>query len=157
VFQDAHLLPWRTVLDNVALPWNSWMSSGKRAMRRHDALQQVNLYEAEDRYPAQLSGGHADASIAGAPLSHEAATAPARRPFAAWTRLRGFAWTFNCVTYGGRAGSRGLRDPLDIRSRIPGERAVVLTKRVVESSWIAARSSAGTQRRLATDPRWETR
>jgi NitT/TauT family transport system ATP-binding protein len=58
VFQDAHLLPWRTVLDNAALPLEL-MGIGReqRYQRTHATLQQVSLIEAEDRYPAQLSGG----------------------------------------------------------------------------------------------------
>jgi NitT/TauT family transport system ATP-binding protein len=58
VFQDAHLLPWRNVLDNAALPLE--LMGLARAERRDaalGALGQVNLLEAVDRYPAQLSGG----------------------------------------------------------------------------------------------------
>jgi len=58
VFQDAHLLPWRTVLDNTALPLE--LLGIKRAERYAQAralLAQVGLAEAETRYPAQLSGG----------------------------------------------------------------------------------------------------
>jgi NitT/TauT family transport system ATP-binding protein len=58
VFQDAHLLPWRTVLDNAALPLELMgVERGQRYATARTALQQVSLYEAEDRYPAQLSGG----------------------------------------------------------------------------------------------------
>jgi NitT/TauT family transport system ATP-binding protein len=58
VFQDAHLLPWRTVLQNVALPLEL-MRVGRsvRLDASRDALEQVGLAEAIDRYPAQLSGG----------------------------------------------------------------------------------------------------
>jgi NitT/TauT family transport system ATP-binding protein len=58
VFQDAHLLPWRNVLDNAALPLE--LMGVDRIERREKALaalSQVNLLEAVDRYPAQLSGG----------------------------------------------------------------------------------------------------
>ena len=58
VFQDAHLLPWRTALDNVALPLEL-MGAGReeRFGKARSALDQVGLAEAEARYPAQLSGG----------------------------------------------------------------------------------------------------
>jgi NitT/TauT family transport system ATP-binding protein len=58
VFQDAHLLPWRTVLDNAALPLELMGVGREQRYRRARAtLQQVSLLEAEGRYPAQLSGG----------------------------------------------------------------------------------------------------
>lgn len=58
VFQDAHLLPWRTVLDNAALPLELMgVAREARYSAARAALEQVSLFEAEDRYPAQLSGG----------------------------------------------------------------------------------------------------
>ncbi|WP_317987821.1 ABC transporter ATP-binding protein [Hyalangium gracile] len=58
VFQDAHLLPWRSVLDNAALPLEL---SGMRRAERHAAarevLAQVGLGEFTARFPAELSGG----------------------------------------------------------------------------------------------------
>jgi NitT/TauT family transport system ATP-binding protein len=58
VFQDAHLLPWRNVLENAALPLEL-MGAGKaeRYQKARAALEQVGLSEALDRYPSQLSGG----------------------------------------------------------------------------------------------------
>ncbi len=58
VFQDAHLLPWRTVLANAALPLEL-MGVGREEChaRARVMLTQVGLSEAESRYPAQLSGG----------------------------------------------------------------------------------------------------
>ncbi|WP_428941016.1 ABC transporter ATP-binding protein [Fontivita pretiosa] len=58
VFQDAHLLPWRHVLGNVQLPLE--LMRVPRARRRAaalEAIEQVGLGDAIDRYPAQLSGG----------------------------------------------------------------------------------------------------
>jgi NitT/TauT family transport system ATP-binding protein len=58
VFQDAHLLPWRTVLENAALPLEL-MGAGRaeRLACASVTLAEVGLTEAESRYPAQLSGG----------------------------------------------------------------------------------------------------
>jgi|SRR5687768_5914279 len=56
VFQDAHLLPWRTVLRNVALPLELG-GQGDRLTRASRAIEQVGLADAITRYPAQLSGG----------------------------------------------------------------------------------------------------
>ncbi|MBX3155869.1 MAG: ABC transporter ATP-binding protein [Deltaproteobacteria bacterium] len=58
VFQDAHLLPWRTVLNNAALPLE--LQGVERARRNEvaaEVLAKVGLGDALDRYPAQLSGG----------------------------------------------------------------------------------------------------
>ena len=58
VFQDAHLLPWRTTLDNTALPLELMgVGRDERYAKASAVLAQVGLAEAEARYPAQLSGG----------------------------------------------------------------------------------------------------
>ncbi len=58
VFQEAQLLPWRTVLDNAALPLELM---GEPVELRHAkaraTLAQLGLEEAIEKYPAQLSGG----------------------------------------------------------------------------------------------------
>jgi NitT/TauT family transport system ATP-binding protein len=58
VFQDAHLLPWRSVLDNAALPLEL-MGIGReeRYAKTRSVLHQVGLDDAAARYPSQLSGG----------------------------------------------------------------------------------------------------
>ncbi len=58
VFQDALLLPWRTVADNAALPLElSGMPAGERHARAREALAQVGLAEATAKLPHELSGG----------------------------------------------------------------------------------------------------
>jgi NitT/TauT family transport system ATP-binding protein len=58
VFQDAHLLPWRNVLDNVALPLELMgVDRHKRREQSLVAIERVGLGEAAGRYPNQLSGG----------------------------------------------------------------------------------------------------
>ena len=58
VFQDAHLLPWRNVLDNAALPLELMgIGRAERHAKARGVLEQVGLLDAADRYPAQLSGG----------------------------------------------------------------------------------------------------
>jgi NitT/TauT family transport system ATP-binding protein len=58
VFQDAHLLPWRNVLDNAALPLEL-LGTGRdeRHAKARAVLHQVGLADAESRRPSQLSGG----------------------------------------------------------------------------------------------------
>jgi NitT/TauT family transport system ATP-binding protein len=58
VFQDAHLLPWRNVLRNVALPLElQGVDRKTRIAAARKVIAQVGLSDAEMRYPAQLSGG----------------------------------------------------------------------------------------------------
>jgi len=55
VFQDAHLLPWRTVEANVGLPLELRGRRDEAAVAR--ALAEVGLSDFAKRYPAELSGG----------------------------------------------------------------------------------------------------
>ena len=58
VFQDAHLLPWRNVLRNAALPLELMgVDRSARLESASKSLAQVGLDDAATRYPAQLSGG----------------------------------------------------------------------------------------------------
>jgi NitT/TauT family transport system ATP-binding protein len=58
VFQDATLLPWRTVQRNVELNAElQHMPKAERAAKAAEAIELVNLVGHEDKYPKQLSGG----------------------------------------------------------------------------------------------------
>jgi len=58
VFQDANLLPWRTVLDNVLLPLEL-RGSTKKSHKEYaiEVLEMVGLKDYLDAYPRELSGG----------------------------------------------------------------------------------------------------
>ena len=58
VFQQATLLEWRRVLQNVALPLEiTGMAEPERSERAREMLKLVELAEFADHYPWQLSGG----------------------------------------------------------------------------------------------------
>lgn len=58
VFQESHLVPWRNVLKNVALPLELMDKSPKESLEQAmQALETVGLSDAAHRYPSQLSGG----------------------------------------------------------------------------------------------------
>ncbi|WP_251451804.1 ABC transporter ATP-binding protein [Microbacterium sp. Marseille-Q6648] len=57
-FQQAGLLPWRTVAANIALPLEvHGVSRGERSARVAELAELVGLSDFIDRYPDQLSGG----------------------------------------------------------------------------------------------------
>ena len=54
VFQEPRLLPWRTALENV----NLVLGDGKNTLETAKKyLEMVNLSDAADKYPRELSGG----------------------------------------------------------------------------------------------------
>ncbi|WP_394777245.1 ATP-binding cassette domain-containing protein [Undibacterium sp.] len=67
MFQDSRLLPWKNVLDNVALG----LKRGDSAARH--ALQQVDLVERAGEWPSVLSGGQRQRVALARALVHEPA------------------------------------------------------------------------------------
>lgn len=58
VFQDATLLPWRTVLQNVELLAElDGLPKVERRRRSLDSIELVGLSGHEDKFPKQMSGG----------------------------------------------------------------------------------------------------
>ncbi len=58
VFQEATLLPWLTVAQNVEVPLRlRGTSAGEREAARQRVLELVRLADRADAYPRQLSGG----------------------------------------------------------------------------------------------------
>ena len=65
VFQQSNLMPWRTVLDNLALPLE--LAGVDRVARHNQAAQtldRIGLTGFERAFPAELSGGMAQRVIA---------------------------------------------------------------------------------------------
>ncbi len=60
VFQDANLMPWRTVMQNITLPLElQGVEAGTARARAQDWIELVGLQGFEDAWPADLSGGMA--------------------------------------------------------------------------------------------------
>ena len=71
VFQQALLLKWRTILDNVLLPAEIVGLPMKAARSRaRDLLNLVGLAGYEDKYPQQLSGGMQHRTAIARALAH---------------------------------------------------------------------------------------
>ena len=60
MFQDANLMPWRTVLDNIVLPLElAGMSKADRYTVAYELLEPLGLEDFAQAYPGELSGGMA--------------------------------------------------------------------------------------------------
>lgn len=88
VFQQALLLKWRTVLDNVLLP-SEFLGLPKREARdrARDLLALVGLEGQEDKYPKQLSGGQQQRVSIARSLVHDPKLVLMDEPFGALDAL----------------------------------------------------------------------
>lgn len=66
MFQDANLMPWRTVIENVALPLElAGVGRQERLERAAATLETLGLKEFAAVYPGELSGGMAQRTALG--------------------------------------------------------------------------------------------
>jgi NitT/TauT family transport system ATP-binding protein len=60
MFQDANLMPWRTVIENIALPLElAGVGKSERQAAAFDMLPRLGLNDCPTLYPGELSGGMA--------------------------------------------------------------------------------------------------
>jgi NitT/TauT family transport system ATP-binding protein len=84
VFQEAVLLPWRTVLDNVLLPAEILgLDKAKARARALYLIDLVGLSGFEERYPRELSGGMQQRVALCRALIHNPSVLLMDEPFAA--------------------------------------------------------------------------
>jgi NitT/TauT family transport system ATP-binding protein len=66
MFQDANLMPWRTVIDNLTLPLElAGVSKPERNREAGELLDLLGLSEFANSYPGELSGGMAQRTALG--------------------------------------------------------------------------------------------
>jgi NitT/TauT family transport system ATP-binding protein len=66
MFQDANLMPWRTVLENIALPLElSGIDKNTRYEAAEALLPRLGLVDFGQAYPGELSGGMAQRAALG--------------------------------------------------------------------------------------------
>jgi NitT/TauT family transport system ATP-binding protein len=88
VFQDANLLPWRTVLNNVLLPATVLKLDMKKATERaYSLLDLVGLKGFETKYPFELSGGMRQRVAIARALIHDPSVLLMDEPFGALDAL----------------------------------------------------------------------
>jgi NitT/TauT family transport system ATP-binding protein len=88
MFQEANLMPWRTVLDNIALPLEL---EGQPKTQRYETvrslLPRLGLADFEAAFPAELSGGMAQRVALGRVLIQRPSAMLLDEPFGALDAL----------------------------------------------------------------------
>ncbi len=88
VFQNINLMPWRTVLDNVALPLElAGVPRAARLRRAQELIRLVALDGFAHHYPHQLSGGMAQRAAIARTLAHDPDLLLLDEPFGALDAL----------------------------------------------------------------------
>lgn len=88
MFQKANLMPWRTVLDNIALPLElAGQTREARQRRVRDILPLLDLEEFAGAYPGELSGGMAQRVALGRVIVQEPEVLLLDEPFGALDAL----------------------------------------------------------------------
>jgi NitT/TauT family transport system ATP-binding protein len=88
VFQQANLMPWRTVLGNVLLPLElSELPPAQARPRAQTLLDLVGLCEFANAYPADLSGGMAQRVAIARALVHDPDVLLLDEPFGSFDAL----------------------------------------------------------------------
>ena len=131
VFQEANLLPWRTVFENTMLPAEiQGLDRARCAERARALLRLVGLAGFEDKYPMELSGGMQQRTAITRALLHDPALLLMDEPFGALDAMTREQMNLELL----RIWSEQRKTVFFITHSIPeavflGDRVVVMTPR----------------------------
>lgn len=140
VFQDARLLPWRRVIDNVAFGLEKTRASrAERRARALEMLELVGLASLAERWPHQLSGGQRQRVSLARALAVDPDILLMDEPFSA----------LDAIT------REGLQAELVRIRAATGKTIVFVTHDIEEATWLADRVVvlAGRPGRIAAEHR----
>lgn len=159
VFQQASLLPWRTVRGNVEFGLEVRREHPKELIRQrvNDAIAAVGLSQFADFYPHQISGGMQQRVNLARAFAMQAPLILMDEPFGALDALTKESMQDELVELMARAASTTMFITHDIREAIYlGDEIVVMSRR---PGRIAGRFrspfGAGRTRRITEDPRFD--
>ncbi len=131
MFQDANLMPWRTVRDNIALPLElAGVDQPRRYAAVETLLPALGLVDFALAYPGELSGGMAQRAALGRVLIQEPALLLLDEPFGALDALTREQISFDLLRMWARHKPTVLMVTHDINEAVLlSDRVLVMTPR----------------------------
>jgi NitT/TauT family transport system ATP-binding protein len=131
MFQDANLMPWRTVLDNIALPLElAGVPKEQRYAAVHELLPVLGLDEFAGAFPGELSGGMAQRVAIGRVVIQRPDVLLLDEPFGALDALTREQISFDLLSIWARQRQTVLMVTHDIREAVLlADRVLVMSRR----------------------------